>query len=121
MSFVDVRRAHFHAPATRDVYVVLPEEYKPGGDRNVLGKLQMSLYGTRDASANWEKAYGDHLIANGFIVGVASPGLFYNAEHDVRIYLHGDGFITLTDDLGQAWYKAVMENCAQVARLPGRP
>jgi len=109
MSFVDVRRAHFHAPATRDVYVMLPSEDNPTGDPNIVGKLRMSLYGTRDASANWEKAYGDHLVANGFVVGIASPGLFYNAEHDVRIYVHGDDFITLADEEGQAWYKAVME------------
>ena len=47
--FVDVKRAYFYAPSTRSVYVELPPEDATEG---MVGKLNVSMYGTRDAAAN---------------------------------------------------------------------
>ena len=49
-------RALFEAPARRDVCVELPEEAMERGEttKETVGKLLASLYGTRDASANWQ-------------------------------------------------------------------
>ena len=64
LDFIDVRRAYFHANARRLVFVNLPpEDYQEG----VCGRLNKSLYGTRDAAQNWEHAYKS---------GVASPCIF---------------------------------------------
>ena len=52
ISFIDVRRAHFHSVCKRDVFVELPPEDKEEG---MVGKLQKSMYGTRDAALNWEE------------------------------------------------------------------
>ena len=47
---VDVKRAYFYAKSTRPVYVEIPiEDYEPG-DTHKVGKLNLSLYGTRDAA-----------------------------------------------------------------------
>ena len=53
----DVSRAFFEAPARRDVCVELPEEALVDGESTaeVVGKLMASLYGTRDALANWQE------------------------------------------------------------------
>ena len=51
MSFLDVKRAHFTAAATREVYVELPQELEEPGK---VGLLRKSMYGTRDAAKNWE-------------------------------------------------------------------
>ena len=53
----DVSRAFFEAPAKRDVRVELPEEAFAVGEtsQDTVGKLLASLYGTRDASANWQE------------------------------------------------------------------
>ena len=49
LQFVDVKRAYFHAPCLREVYVDLPEQdYAPG----MCGKLEKAMYGTRDAAQN---------------------------------------------------------------------
>ena len=54
-ALVDVRRAYFHAPARKRVFVELPpEDYQPSGE-HVCGLLQDSLYGTRDAAQNWKE------------------------------------------------------------------
>ena len=52
----DVSRAFFEAPARRDICVELPPEALRDGEtaQDTVGKLLASLYGTRDASANWQ-------------------------------------------------------------------
>ena len=47
MEFIDVRRAYFHAKAIREMFVELPEEDMQEG---MCGKLNKSMYGTRDAA-----------------------------------------------------------------------
>ena len=51
MMVLDVRKAHLCAPAARDVFVELPKEEGEGAEW--CGKLQYSMYGTRDAAKNW--------------------------------------------------------------------
>ena len=49
---VDIKRAYFYARAIMDTYVEIPaEDYRPG-DEHMCGKLNFSLYGTRDAALN---------------------------------------------------------------------
>ena len=52
----DVSRAFFEAPDKRGVCVELPEEALGEGEStsDVVGKFMAKLYGTRDASANWQ-------------------------------------------------------------------
>ena len=49
--FIDVKRAYFQASAKRPVYVQLPPEDASPGQ---CGRLNKSMYGTRDAAQNWE-------------------------------------------------------------------
>ena len=52
--------------------------------------VKMSMYGTRDAAANWAAEYGATLVAAGYVQGVASPSIFHNVQHDSTIMVHGD-------------------------------
>ena len=54
IDFIDIRRAYFHAEALREVYIALPPEDASDG---MCGKLNKSLYGTRDAAQNWGESY----------------------------------------------------------------
>ena len=53
----DVARAFFEAPATRNICVEIPKEDRTEADvrHDKVGHLRMSLYGTRDASMNWQE------------------------------------------------------------------
>ena len=53
----DVKRAYFYAPAVRPIYVIIPEEDRQPGDEDMVGQLNLSLYGTRDAALNWSEHY----------------------------------------------------------------
>lgn len=69
LEFIDIKRAYFHAPAKRDVYIKLPDE---DAEEGMCGKLLKSMYGTRDAAYNWEEEYTQFMIPNGFIQGIES-------------------------------------------------
>ena len=92
VDFIDVRRAYFHAPARRLVYVNLPpEDDQPG----MCGKLVKAMYGTRDAAQNWEHAYSEFLESIGFVSGRATPCMFWHKSRDIRLVAHGDDFTNL--------------------------
>lgn len=48
----DGNRAYFCAPARRQVFVELPQE-DSNVDRDIVGELNSSMYGTRDSAQNW--------------------------------------------------------------------
>ena len=51
---VDVKRAYFYARSRRPVYIETPiEDFEPG-DEHMVGRLNLSLCGTRDAAENWD-------------------------------------------------------------------
>ena len=98
------------------MYVKLPPEDESPG---MCGRLNVSLYGTRDAASNWEHTNSDGLIKDGWSPGVASPCCFYHNELEMSLVIHGDDFTFLgTDDaLDQA--EAMMKKRYEV-KIRGR-
>ena len=75
----NVSRAYFYAPATRALFIELPEEdveARPGG----IGRLNVCLYGTRDAAREWQTTLSRHLESIGFRRGVGRPAIFFHEE-----------------------------------------
>ena len=85
----DVSRAFFHAKATREVYVKLPDEDTKPGDEKLCGKLNFSMYGTRDVAMNWQAECSQRLIESGFRQGASTPCVFYHEETGIRALVHG--------------------------------
>ena len=103
--FIDVRRAYFYAKARRPVYVKLPPEDHEEGK---CGRLNVSLYGTRDAASNWEATYTEGLVADGWSPGAASPCCFHHGEKNLSFVGHGDDFTFLGDDDALDWVEQTM-------------
>ena len=97
----DVRRAYFFAPATRPIYVELPDEAGEKSDK--CGRLLKSLYGTRDAANNWSQAYSKILLDIGFKQGVSNPCLFFHSERNIRTVVHGDDFLSAAEGSQLTW------------------
>ena len=77
IDFVDISRAFFHADAIRKVYVKLaPEDAEEG----MCGRLNKSMYGTRDAAQNWGETYMQLMQDIGFTKGKSSPCTFHHAR-----------------------------------------
>lgn len=72
----DVKRAYFHAKCKRLIYVKLPFEDVGPGEENMCGRLDFSMYGTRDVAAIWAEEYSTVLVELGFRQGRASPCVF---------------------------------------------
>ena len=87
--FVDVRKAHLNSECDEEVWVELPEEFHEWGR---FARLKRWLYGMRKAAAKWEEDYAKKLEEVGFRRGVGSPTVFFNAETEVRLVVHGDDF-----------------------------
>ena len=87
---LDATRAHWHSPATRPVYIRFPAGVGKPGE---CGRLNKSMYGTRDAAANWEKFSGDVFKKNGFELGKGNPCLLYHPARKQPAFKHGDDVV----------------------------
>ena len=103
MAVVDIKRAYFYAKARRAVFIEIPIEDREDGDEGMVGQLQLSLYGTRDAAQNWAAEYTAFLIKIGFVVGKASPCNFVHNERKIALTVHGDDFTIIGNNMQLKW------------------
>ena len=107
----DVARAFFEAPMRRTVCVELPAEALTEAEREqgVVGLLQMSLYGTRDAAANFQEEVRKVMIELGFRQSRFSPSIYYHPQYDLMTLVHGDDFITAGGRAECQWMRRRLE------------
>ena len=105
---VDVSRAHFYAPAVRDVFIQLPPEDEESKVPGRCGKLHRTMYGTLDAAEQWGIHYSNTLINAGFQQGQASPCHFYHPLHKVWVLVHGDDFMIIGRQAGRDYTTEVL-------------
>ena len=104
----DVKKAYFYAPATRKVYVRLPEEDRGPGEEKMCGRLQKSFYGTRDAAHNWAMAYTAVLDKLGFEKGATSPCTFLHRKRGIKMAVHGDDFVSEGPKEDLVWFNEAL-------------
>ena len=74
----------------------------------------MSLYGTRDASANFQDEIKKVMIKAGFKVNKYNASTFYHKERDLKTMVHGDDFVTSGRRDNIKWLKDVLEKKFEV-------
>ena len=111
---IDVKRAYFYAPATRPIFVHIPAEDREPGDEKMVGQLNLSLYGTRDAALNWTKTYTQFMLECGFEVGRGSPCNFVHRGRGVVLTVHGDDFTSTGTTRDLAWLQKCFEKRFEV-------
>ena len=91
-------RAHFQGTAQRLIYIKLPAQDRQKYGEDKVGRLVKSMYGTQDASHIWQLDYVNLICAEigGFRRGKHSA--FHNPNQDVRMAVHGDDFVCLSDE-----------------------
>ena len=101
----DVGRAYFYAPATKPIYIKIPDEdWEPGDEENVA-RLNLSLDGTKDAAKNWSKKYTEVMLSLGFEVGQGSPCNFKHVQRQVSVTVHGDDFASTGTEANLKWFE----------------
>ena len=108
----DVARAFFEAPIRRTVCVELPAEATGQAEagEDMVGLLQMSLYGTRDAAANFQEEVRKTMSRLGFAQSRYSPSVYWHQSKDLKTLVHGDDFITSGSREHTKWFKEALES-----------
>jgi hypothetical protein len=111
---IDVKRAYFYAPATRPIYVEIPEEDRTKDDTANVAVLNLSLYGTRDAAVNWVQTYTKVLKSAGFIVGRHSAQNFYHPHRGLAVTVHGDDFTSTGSEEQLQWLDKLLGGAFEI-------
>ena len=107
----DVARAFFEAKAVRQVCIELPDEDLEPEDqgKDLVGKLKMSLYGTRDAAKNWQEEVARMMKVWGFTQGQYNPCLYHHKGWNLRTLVHGDDFISTGGRKAMKRFRSALE------------
>ena len=84
---LDVKRAFLYGKARRDIYIKLPPE-DPKYGTGVVGKLERSLYGTRDAPQIWQDELKGTMEQLGYTSCVSQPVVFIHPSTGVKAIAH---------------------------------
>ena len=87
----------------KDFVQSIDEEKEDG----FCARLLRSMYGTQDASHVWECEYSVTLVDGGFRRGVSNGALFFCVRYDIRLPIHGDDFVALSDMDGHQYLEAL--------------
>ena len=74
-----------------------------------MGKLLASLYGTRDASANWQEEVAKCMKEWGFVTGLYNPCMFHHPSRDILCLVHGDDFVSVGCPEMLRWLKSKLQ------------
>ena len=116
MMFNDVARAYFEAPVKRDICIELPEEdWVPDNvSKDLVGRLNKSLYGTRDAAANFQDEVNMSMEGIGFKSRKYNPCTFWHPVRDLKSLVHGDDFATSGEGKDLEWLRQKLEERFQI-------
>ena len=73
--------------------------------QSTVGKLLASLYGARDASANWQEEVARCMREWGFKVWRFNPCMYQHPSKQIRCLVHGDDFVSVGDPENLKWMK----------------
>ena len=89
----------------------MPPEARAESDaEDYVGLLLMSLYGTRDAAANFQAEVRKFMLSQGFHQAQYSPQIFSLPGRDLRTLVHGDDFMTSGNRANARWFRKVLES-----------
>lgn len=104
----DAKRAYFFARAKRPIFIEIPTEDGEEGDEDMVGRLNLSLYGTRGSAQNWQAESIEYFVNNGFAKGASSPFNFHMSQRQLHSIVHGDDFTTIGPETGLKWCEQLL-------------
>ena len=70
---------------------------------DTVGTLKASLYGTRDASMNWQEEVSKCMAKWGFNVGRYNPCMYHHPARKMRCLVHGYDFVCVGESEELRW------------------
>lgn len=85
---LDVKTAYLNAPIDCEIYVDQPKGFQVGkSDKNLVWKLNKSLYGLKQSGRNWNVILHDFLVQNGCTQSLADTCIYTRNSRDSRVVL----------------------------------
>ena len=106
--FNDVKKAYCHAKSARELYVDIPNE-DPEWTPDVVGRLRLALYDTRDAATLWQECVAVHLLSIGIRQGKSNPCVYYNKARRFGTLVHGDVCASVGSLVNLRWLKGQLD------------
>ena len=82
--------------------------------------LLKSLYGTRDASANFQAEVAKLMISLKFKRSRYNPSTYYHEKWKVRCMIHGDDFISVGGSTQLREFRTMLEKRFEISTLGTR-
>ena len=70
-----------------------------------MAKLDLSMYGTREAAVAWQSEVRQVAENIGFAVSIANPCVFKHHARHIETMVHGDNLISWGDEESMQWFK----------------
>ena len=97
---MDVETAFLHGKLDEEIYMQQPEGYVKPGEENLVCKLEKSLYGLKQSSRCWNKAFRESVETLGFTQASADPCVFIRKKDTLTIIVvHVDDLMILAQNI----------------------
>ena len=99
---MDVETAFLNGKLDDEIYMQQPEGYVKPGEEHLVCKLEKSLYGLKQSSRCWNKAFWECVEKIGFTQASADPCVFIRKEDTLTIIaVHVDDLMILAKNISE--------------------
>ena len=97
---MDVETAFLNGKLGEEIYMQQPEGYVKPGEKYLVCKLEKSLYGLKQSSRCWNKAFRERVEKIGFTQATAEPCVFIRKKDSLTIIaIHVDDLMILAESI----------------------
>ena len=97
---MDVETAFLNGKLDEEIYMQQPEGYVKPGEEHLVCKLEKSLYGLKQSSRCWNKAFRESVETLGFTQASADPCVFIRKKDTLTIIaVHVDDLMILAQNI----------------------
>ena len=89
--------------------------------RNQLGKVNFSVYGTRDATTSWQDVLVTHLVGLGFVRGKAHLCMLIYPDLCILATAHGDNYLSAGEIDPLTWREGKLSGKYEIKAHNVRP
>ena len=97
---MDVKTAFLNGKLNEEIYMQQPEGYVKPGEEHLVCKIEKSLYGLKQSSRCWNKAFRESVEKVGFTQATADPCVFIRKKDTLTIIaIHVDDLMILAENI----------------------